>query len=241
MAYVCDVVIALILAVSVISGCARGMVKTAFSCLTLVAAILLCWLFGPSVGDFVQKTPVYDDLSLKAQTAICEQFEALEQKGLADANESSLEFSESPMGETLEKLGFEVDSLYDGYEQAIKKGNENAKQKFAVDAAGKVMECLADAIGVLVTFVVSLIVLKLLSRLFDGIFKLPVLKTINKIGGFVLGLVLGVAGAFVLCTLIQILLPYIPENPVVYAGMENDTILYSLFLKLNPLLLILFG
>ena len=41
--------------------------------------------------------------------------------------------------------------------------------------------------------------------------------------------------------IVEILLPYIPQNPVIYAGMEKDTILYNFFVNLNPVILLLFG
>ena len=67
------------------------------------------------------------------------------------------------------------------------------------------------------------------------------LNGINRLGGFVVGLVLGIFSVYILCMIVEILLPYIPQNPVIYAGMEKDTILYNFFVNLNPVILLLFG
>ncbi len=241
MAYICDIVIALVIILSVVIGCKRGLVKTAFKCLSLAAAILVAYFFGSYAGSFIKDTKVYEDFSLKTKNAITSRFDQIEAEGLAAAEKAKQEFSESDIAKTLSRFGLETDSFYEKYESAMNKGTENAKEKFAVDAAQTVMSCLANALGTLIVFVLALIALKLLSLLFDSIFKLPVLKTVNKVGGLILGLVFGLALSFVLCMAVEILLPYIPENPVIYAGMEKDTVLYSFFLNLNPVILLLFG
>ena len=241
MAYICDIVLALVIVMSVVLGFRRGLVKTAFKCLSLVAAIALAYFFGSYAGDFIRTSGIYDDVSLKAQQAISSHFDRIESEGLAAAEESRQKFLESDISKTLSRLGFETDSLYEKYESAIDKGTENAKEKFATEAADKILSCLADALGALAVFILALIILKLLSFVFEGIFNLPVLKFVNKLGGTALGLVFGLALAFILCMAVEILLPYIPNNPVIYPGMEKDTVLYSFFLNLNPVILLLLG
>lgn len=241
MAYIVDIVIAVIILVSVMLGYRRGLVKTAFGCISLAVAIVLAYFFGSYAGDFIKSTDVYASLSDKATAAISERFDEAEKEGLEKVKESFSGFGSSEIGKTLERLGFEADFLYESYEERMSEGTENAKERFAVEAAGKVMECIANALGVLVTFVLSLIALKILSRICDGIFKLPLLSVINRIGGVLLGLVLGIVTAFALCMAVEILLPCIPENPVLYIGMQGDTVLYNFFVNLNPVIMFLFG
>ena len=47
--------------------------------------------------------------------------------------------------------------------------------------------------------------------------------------------------AFLLCMALEVLMPYIPKNPVIYAGMEKDTVLYGFFVNINPFIFLLFG
>lgn len=241
MAYIVDIIIAAIVVVSLFLGYKRGLVKTAFGCLSLVAAIAVSYFFGSYVGDFFKTTDVYHSLSQRTTAAISEHFDKAEKEGLERIEQSFDEFENSEIGLTLERLGLETESFYEKYKVRLSDDTENAAEQFAVDAAEKIMECLANALGILVTFVVSLILLKILSGIFDGIFKLPVLKAINRTGGVLLGFVLGIATAFVLCMVLEILLPCIPQNPVLYIGMQNDTILYNFFVNLNPVIFLLFG
>lgn len=240
-AFLCDIIIALLIVLSAVVGRKRGLIKTAFSCLSLAVAIALSYFLGSYVGEYIKTTKAYDSLSLKAENVISERLDGIEAEGIAEAKQAKSRLEESELGMTLERLGLETDELYEKYEKAIDKGAENAKEKLSQAMADKVMSCLAKALGVLIVFVVSLIALKIISLVFDGIFKLPLLNSINRIGGLLLGIVLGVAGAFVLCMALEILMPYIPKNPVVYPGMEKDTLLYHFFVNLNPVILLLFG
>jgi uncharacterized membrane protein required for colicin V production len=241
LAYICDIVIAVIVLVSAIVGRKRGFVKTAFGLLSFVCAIVLSYFFGSYAGDYIKTTSVYEDLSRKATLSISEYIDKTAEAELEKLQIRDEEMSESEIVKTLERLGLETDSFYDRYEDAIKEGTENAKEKFAQNAATKVMECLANALGVLVTFVLSLVALKILGFLVDRLFRLPVLNGINRLGGFIVGLVLGIFSVYILCMIVEILLPYIPQNPVIYAGMEKDTILYNFFVNLNPVIFVLFG
>ena len=241
MAYICDIVIAVIILISAIVGKKRGFVKTAFGLLSFICAIAISYFFGSYAGEFIKTTSVYDDLSQKVTASISEYFDEVAEEQLEKIQLRDEKMSESGMVKNLERLGLETDSFYDRFEDAIKEGTENAKEKFARNAAVKVMECLANALGVLATFVVSLVALKILGFLVDRLFRLPVLNGINRLGGLVVGVVLGLFSVYILCMIVEILLPYIPKNPVIYAGMEKDTILYNFFVNLNPVILLLFG
>lgn len=241
MAYICDIIIAAIILISAIRGVRRGLVKTAFGLASFAVAIAIAYFFGSYAGDYIKTTHLYDDLSGKAEAYISEHFDRVAQEELEKIQLRDEEISQSEIGKTLERLGLETDSFYDKYKDAIETGTENAKRKFAQTAATKVMECLANALGVLLTFIAALIGIKIIGFLVDRVFRLPLLKSINKAGGFILGAVLGIVGVFILCMIIEILLPYIPQNPVIYAGMEKDTVLYNFFVNLNPVIFVLFG
>ena len=241
MAYIVDIVIAAIIVFSVVKGIRKGLVKTAFSCLTLVGAILIAYFFGTSVGSYLQTTKPYEKVYEASYGAISERLEETARQGLDEASASLEGISDSGLGKTLERLGLDTDELLDKYTDTLLKGTENAKVKFAEDAAGWILSCLANAVGILVTFLAALIALKLLSFLFDKLFSLPVLSFVNKLGGLVIGLVLGILLVYILCMILQIVLPYIPKNPVIYPGMEQDTLLYGFFLNINPVIFMLFG
>lgn len=238
MKYVIDVVIAAILVFSVIRGFKRGFIKTVFSCFAVVVALGLAYFFGPMVGDFIRTTDVYANVEEKVDTQIEQYFESkagtsvqnpLEDGSLADS------FA------TLDRLGINVEELYGNYENAVAQGSHNLQEGFTENVASPILKALSTALGAIAVFVASLIVLKLLSLVLGGIFSLPVLKQLNHVAGLAAGAVFGVLMVFALCLIVEVILPYLPENPVLYMGMDKDTVLYGFFVKMSPMFFLLFG
>lgn len=60
-------------------------------------------------------------------------------------------------------------------------------------------------ISVIAVFVVSMIVLGIIIGAVDHLFKLPVLKTINKVLGGVLGALCGIFSVFIICIILRLL------------------------------------
>lgn len=241
MAFIVDIVIAVILLVSVLVGRKRGLVKTLFGCLSLVAAIVVAAMFGSYAGDLIKETEFFEGISENVARDISEYFDKTAKKGVENITSSDLDLEASPAGSLLVRLGIDSGGLEKAYIGALEKGAENVKADVVNAVQGPVLECLADAMGTLAVFILSLIALKLLSYVFDGIAKLPILSTVNKFGGLLAGAVSGVLLVFVLCMILNVVLPYFPENNIVYIGMEKDTVLYSFFLSLNPVILLLFS
>lgn len=239
--YIVDIIIAILLLVSVLLGYRRGFVKTVFSCFSVVIALVIAALLGSHVGSFIKESDIYDDMTKDVRQELYGFFEKTMEEGIDNADELDRKLDESPAIKSLERLGVDVDALFESYKLAVSDGAGNVRSLAVKIVTQKVMSALANALGTLITFVVALIVLKLLSKLLDGVSKLPVLNSINKIAGIAAGAILGILGVFSACMALEILLPYIPENPIVYMGMEENTVLYRLFVNLNPVLLLLFA
>lgn len=238
MAYIADLVIVAVIICSGVLGHRRGLVKTVFKCLSLAAAIILAYFFGKTAGEYIKNTPVYDSVDSYVSETVEAYFDKTALEGLEEAKASFEGFESSEVGKALSRLGFDSDDLYEKYEAEILNGKDSLKENYAKKMSEWIISCLASALGTLIVFLVSLLLLKILSKLFEALFKLPILKTVNKFGGGVLGLALGFVYAFVICTVVELLLPYIPENPVIYMGMEEDTVIYKFFVGANPLMLL---
>lgn len=240
MVYIIDIIIILLIALSVYLGYKRGFVKTVFSCFSLVIALFSASVFGPYIGAFIKTTPVYGTMAGSIKAEISEYFD--------DALENGQELSHTKDGDessalasSLFRFGFDMQQVKEGYENALESGAENAKEQISEKMTDKALSCFANALGMLIAFILSLILLRVISSLLSQVVKLPLLSTLNRLSGLVAGFVFGVFGVFVLCMAVEILLPFIPKNPVIYMGIDKQTTLYGMFLDLNPVILLLFA
>ncbi len=238
MAFIVDIAIVILFIISIASGLKKGLIKTLFGTLSLILAIIFAISFGKSAGALIKGTEAFKQMSDSMNDYIASYFDDMLESG---SSKSQAEADKDAFDKLLKLFGADTDEIYDEYQNALQSGAENAKEDFAIKAANVITDCAATLLGTLAVFILSLAALKLLRLILEGIFKLPVLNAVNKIGGFALGVVRGALGAAVLCTVISIIIPYIPSNPVLYLGMENDTVIYKAILGLNPLLLLLFN
>lgn len=241
MTHVADIIIAVFIALSVLLGYKRGFIKTVFSCFSLVAALILANIFGSSGADIIRKTPLEEMINKGISEKIYGYFDDSAKSSEEKIKDGFQNLESSSFASSLERLGVDISSLSDECESAIQSGKANMCEKLVGNICDVVTDGLLGALGTLCVFVLALILLKIVSILLQGLFKLPVLKSINTVGGVITGLIFGIFGAFVLCTVASILLPYIPENPILYPGLENSSILYRFFVGINPVIFLLFA
>ena len=238
MRYIVDIILALILVFATARGYKRGLVKTLFGCLTVVAALVLAYAFGSYAGALIRQTPVFDTISQTTNERICEYFDKTLKDGIDKAQKDK---DASSFVKSLEKLGVDTESLLEGYSSALEKGAEGAKDSFVRSVSTPVLKGLTNAVGALAVFVLSLLVLKVLCCALDVVARLPLLRTVNKFGGIAAGMLSGVLTCLVICLAIETFVPYLPQNSLLYVGMEKETVLYGFFVNLFPMIFLIFG
>ena len=179
-ALIIDVILLLLLIVGYCIGAKRGLFKSlmgfAVVIAALVGAMLIANALTESVTDFIMpkvEEKVIEWLSVPKEMTMG-QFIA----GTA-LSSSELNPTFSEWFERIEKWG-----AGDRFVEQIKDGAANAAQT----AAHALVESIVRSILMLLCFIVLLIVLKLLVGMTDHLFDLPVLKTLNAVGGGILGL-----------------------------------------------------
>ena len=186
MSLVFDVIILAVCVISIVLGAKRGFIKSVMGICTLVAALCLAYAFTPTVSEYIRNTDAMGNISESIGDTI---------KSLSRTDEG---------GYDLEKM---FDDMPDAFQQILERYNvddsvlaetvppETAATESAVDAlANAIAEPVARAIS-------NVAVLKLLTWLLDLLFQLPVLKTANTMLGLLIGVVIALFWAWILCPL----------------------------------------
>ncbi len=168
-----DLAAAAFLLLFVVLGTIRGLFKTLMSFLTVAVSIVgAAWLsatFSPAVTAWL-----YPHAEGKLLSAL--------------SSDGGAAFAEL--------LGaFGADAALS---EALYAGLEGAADEIARAALGSVLQVLVQGALLLVSFLVLLLALKLLTRIVGLVFKLPVLRTIDRLGGALFGLFEGAALAFLI-------------------------------------------
>jgi uncharacterized membrane protein required for colicin V production len=176
-------------------GLKRGMIKMAFSLVSVILVLLLVNLLTPPVKQLLKTTPIYTGI----QTSI----EGYVENNVATASENITQTGVSAQKKIINDL-----PLPKEVKKSLNKNNtEESYSKLGVDTFAKyISESLADmvlnATTFVLLFVIFTILIKILVNVLDIIAKLPVLKTFNSIGGAIIGMAESIVILWILCIVI---------------------------------------
>lgn len=164
-----DIALVAILAISIILGYRKGLIKVAFSLCAFIVAILITWALCASVTKLVIKHTDFDE-NIK-NVMIDKGVIKVEKDGKKDKKDENT-----------------VSGYINKYITVPATNTANdAIEKTAEVVAKKVVE-----IGVAIAlFIVVRLALILLRFLAEAIGKLPIIKQFNKVGGIVYGVIRG--------------------------------------------------
>ena len=194
------------------SGFRRGFVKEIVSAFFMIISFLFVWAINPYVNTFVREyTPVYNIVQSNCQELVMEQtgsqkaLDKEEKMELPDILKTSL--MENNTAETYRYL---------------------AVSTFAEYIADSLAVMIVNGISFLLSFIISAIVIRLLSYILNVLTNLPVINGVNKIAGGAVG----GAKCIIFIWIGLLILTLLCDTTIGKQGMalvEQDTILNFLY------------
>ena len=256
--FIFDIAIVVILLLFALWGRRRGLILSIFSLLALVVAIagslIVSKALAPTVTGWVmplveetvvssvetvipeEVAEVFDNLApgetIKDTIAelLPEDFILEENTSLPSAKQIK-EYLDNADLELPEEVHNLLDQIDDADIETI--AESRSVEEVVSIAANTVVEAIVRVILFLLTFVLILIVWNILAHALDLVSRLPVLKSMNKLGGFLFGLVRGALFLFLAAWVLHHI-PTVTEQ-LIPAETVEQTYLLKLFLTVNPL------
>lgn len=228
-----DIIIAAIFVILAFIGAKRGLIKSVLGIGVVIVSILITMNFYTYLADYFRSTVVYTNLTGNLNEKIEEYV-----SNTMDEERMKELFDTAPVGISalLAGFGMTAEEVSQKYSEFIIAGEENVAESIADYIVGPAANTLSGALAVLVMFIVCVVVLNLVVRILDLVFKLPVLNVANRIGGFALGVLMAFLFCFVFCTVVNISLPYLPGLGInIDSKGISETMLFSALSDINPL------
>lgn len=184
-AIILDVLIAAILIGAVLRGCWRGL----FLSLAGVAVMILA-LVGANMGAKALMPPLADWVTPKIEARIAETVENALTDREQQEGETLGELLPEELGALLDRMGL-TEKLKEALERRAESGIAAIGQAVASAVTRALVESVLYAVLYILLFLALLAVLKLAVFSVSLILKLPVLGSINRLGGALLGLMQG--------------------------------------------------
>lgn len=172
-----SIVILLIVLLFMVRGYRKGLVQMVASMTTLILAIFLVSIATPHISNVLKtRTPVYNMIEEKCEDLI---------KSGTDQISSKIE--ESEWIENLKVPGF--------LQEMIKENNNTVSyEKMIVDSFGEYIShflatMILNVVSYIITFIAALILIKVIAGALGLLTHLPVIHSMNRILGAVMGLI----------------------------------------------------
>lgn len=226
MNYIWDGILILAIALCVVFSMKRGFISASRSILALILTAVLLSSMQPVVLGFLQSTAasnVIRGMVSKNITSAYQKQQLPEDTDTTDTENTEIICS---------SLGFP-----EFMENSIKKTVSQM-----TDIKNNVMEVITDAVTIMILKVIAMILVFLLVRLFvflilkmlEGLFKLPGLKTINRVLGAALGVINALLLIYIACGAVSLFAP--AEKLIVIEETIKSTFLVKYFYENNILI-----
>ncbi len=175
-----DLAVVLLIGATTYMEYKRGFLLAMFKMVSIFVSLFLSWMLRPVIYDILQKTFIYDWIRSSVYQNILK--ENLEGQMVQKAEQMNL-----------------IDNLnVPDFIKDVIKNQDFIKSSDIIDfnslrsgIVDFVTSICVGILGVILIFVVSLVLMRVLSKVLDLISKIPIIKQINQTLGLVLGAIIG--------------------------------------------------
>ncbi len=166
-------IVLLVLVCCALGGYRKGLVKVLFSLASSILALILVSIFSPFIETLLREhTTMYEFVQEKSSAMVSE-WNQNQNVSTEEARFAAIE-------------GYEVPDFLKNYFKADHTA-ETLEQEFNGYISGKIADLVIDAASFVLSFLVILLVLHIVAQLLSLVTKLPVIRTMNHVGGLAAG------------------------------------------------------
>lgn len=216
---VLDIIIVAFFLIFVIIGIKSGAAKTLLKLVGTLLAVFLASSFGSVIAKWIYEGFFQKGIINSINTAI-------EQSGTGDALQSVANSLPDLVYNALSLLGISKESLISQTENAANASQATISQTFE-GIISPVLTSIISFFVIIILFILLSVLFKFLIRLLLNVFELPVLHTVNRLLGGVLGALEGVAVVYLMILLIRLILPFAGDDFFITEQLINQSVLFK--------------
>ena len=222
-----DIILLGIIIGFMVVGYRKGFVKTVLSCLKNIVAFFIAFKFSSLLAKWLKD----QFFMVKAKEVIGEKVaEFLGTNSVTDNDIGPLLDSEhAGFLDFIDKMGIDVDALRNAVQSTDATVNDAISEYIATPC----VNALSSVIAFILLFAGTLIVIAIVGWILGAFSKLPIIKGTNKFLGGIIGLAFGIFIAFVVASLIRIVIPYFSDTAVI-SSLEQGNTLYNFITSVTP-------
>lgn len=207
-----DTGIVIVVLLFVFWGVRRGAVRTVIVFIGSIAAYQFAYWAGNAMAKGIYNSFLKQKVANDVGAAITENVG----QSTSQTIDQVFETLPNMVNTALENLGL-ISSAAGTVEDAVTSSSmtEGVIDQAATSVEGLVSPLFIALIALILTsvlFILGMILVRIIARVFNGFCKIPVLRQVNALGGGVIGLLEGVLVVFVFITILSWLFPFLVED-----------------------------
>lgn len=213
---IADLIILAIVGICVIVGYKKGLVEVGFKLISFILAIIIALMFYEPVANFIIEKTEFD--------------ESIQQTIQQNIGEKKLEEISVNENEEIPEI------ITKQINNTIIQATNSAKESVATLVSQNLAVLAIKIISIIGLFIVARILLFVVRKITNLIAKLPLIKSINKLGGVIYGVAEGIIIVYAILAIItgvialtgnDFMLEYI-NNSSICKAMYNNNILFKI-------------
>ena len=221
-----DIGFVIIILLCVVFGYKKGFFKSIAGFIGAVIAMFLAWVFAGLIANAlyqgVFREKLIDNISAVRSNAAWASFP--EKAAQVVANLPGF------LSNTLNNQGITSSQI----EQSLQAAGNNAAPATA-DLISPAVIWLLQLLLTVILFFILVILVRLVIKLIGNVFRLPVLRQVDGILGGLFGIFKGVVYIFLVCILLQLLMPVIGNSSEPMKQVLDNSFIYQLIFYNNPI------
>lgn len=231
MGILADIIVCAVILLCVLIGFSRGFIKSFIEFIGYFAAMIASVFLANVLSVFVYNTVLRDIMIKKISSAITDSAAMPVEQKVQAVLQTLPKFITNGMGEhgvTTQSLG-----------KTLSASAASAAPK-AADLMSPMVIGLTKVIFTVIIFVLLLMVIRLLAKAVNTVFKLPLLHEVNSLLGGVFGLLKGILVVLLLCSLLELTVPVTQVKSQEFMQQTlNSSFVFKTLYQNNPIYLLL--
>lgn len=221
-----DIIIIIIAAIAIFRGAIKGFITTVFDMFTFVAAIALAAIFKNPVAQYIMNTPIFESTKSRIAQQLCNSIKNAGENLSSEEVLAAFEEDNAALIGIIEKFGGDMSSVRNYVSDYVAQTGDNLAESLSQFIMEPAANVCSQVLAFLAIFLLSLLALWILHKLLNAIFRLPILKQVNKIFGFLIGVIAG----YLYASLLVALACPILENPELFGFALPDSFIENSYI-----------
>lgn len=241
MSAILDIAVIAILLLTIYNSWRKGLARSVIELAGYIATLFAAYAFSNPLGSWIYDTFMRPAVDGAVTDYIANSISSSSSQAVSSSvSQANINSFVSAIPDSLRGLLSQyhigIDSVTTAASGALTQSSHAVAQQVVAKIIEPIAFQLAHSIAFALIFFVGLVVVRFIARAVGGVFRLPVLRTVDRVGGGVIGIAKGVLLVFIFATVVAVIIPLTSlqkKPPVTQANVDN-TIVFKQFYNNNP-------